>query len=155
MRVRESTIEQELIEKLGELKYTLRPDIRDRAALEANFRQHFQALNKVTLTDAEFARLLDEIVTPDVFAAAHTLRHRNAFTRDDGTPLNYTLVNIGDWCKNTFEVASQLRWRSRRWRSSRSRRCRPTCARRWLPTRRPRRPGMTSHRSPAATGSSG
>lgn len=53
MRVRESTIEQELIEKLGELKYTLRPDIRDRAALEANFRQHFQALNKVTLTDAE------------------------------------------------------------------------------------------------------
>src|SRR3546814_8554879 len=28
---------------------------------------------------------------------------------DDGTPLNYTLVNINDWCKNTFEVASQLR----------------------------------------------
>ncbi|GGZ63814.1 DEAD/DEAH box helicase [Lysobacter xinjiangensis] len=109
MRVREATIEQELIEKLGELKYTQRPDIRDRAALEANFRQHFQALNRVTLTDAEFARLLDEIVTPDVFAAAHTLRHRNAFIRDDGTPLNYTLVNITDWCKNTFEVASQLR----------------------------------------------
>lgn len=109
MRVRESTIEQDLIEKLGELKYTLRPDIRDRAALEANFRQHFQALNRVTLTDAEFARLLDEIVTPDVFSAAHKLRHRNAFTRDDGTPLNYTLVNIIDWCKNTFEVASQLR----------------------------------------------
>ncbi|HET8941708.1 MAG TPA: type I restriction endonuclease subunit R [Rudaea sp.] len=109
MQVRESTIEQELIDKLGELKYTLRPDIRDRAALEANFRQHFQSLNRVTLTDAEFARLLEEIVTPDVFAAAHTLRHRNAFTRDDGTPLNYTLVNITDWCKNTFEVASQLR----------------------------------------------
>ena len=33
----------------------------------------------------------------------------NAFTRDDGTPLNYTLVNIKDWCKNTFEVVSQLR----------------------------------------------
>ncbi|TAK37956.1 MAG: type I restriction endonuclease subunit R [Lysobacteraceae bacterium] len=109
MRVRESTIEQELIEKLGELKYTLRPDIRDRAALEANFRNHFEGLNRVTLTDAEFRRLLEEIVTPDVFAAAHTLRHRNAFTRDDGTPLNYTLVNTNDWCKNAFEVASQLR----------------------------------------------
>lgn len=109
MRIREATIEQELLEKLDELKYTLRPDIRDRAALEANFRQHFQTLNRVTLTDAEFARLLDEIVTPDVFSAAHTLRHRNAFTRDDGTPLNYTLVNITDWCKNTFEVANQLR----------------------------------------------
>ncbi|MFT3789560.1 MAG: type I restriction endonuclease subunit R [Rudaea sp.] len=109
MQVRESTIEQELIEKLGELKYTLRPDIRDRAALERNFREKFQELNRVTLTDAEFQRLLEEIVTPDVFTAAHTLRNRNAFTRDDGTPLNYTLVNIGDWCKNTFEVASQLR----------------------------------------------
>ena len=58
---------------------------------------------------AEFQRLLDEIVTPDVFTAAHTLRNRNSFTRDDGTPLNYTLVNISDWCKNTFEVVSQLR----------------------------------------------
>ena len=27
----------------------------------------------------------------------------------DGTPLNYTLVNIRDWCKNTFEVVNQLR----------------------------------------------
>ena len=109
MHVRESTIEQELIEKLAELKYSLRPDIRDRAALEDNFRKHFEALNRVSLTDAEFKRLLEEIVTPDVFTAAHTLRHRNAFTRDDGTPLNYTLVNINDWCKNTFEVASQFR----------------------------------------------
>ena len=109
MQVRESTIEQELIEKLGELKYTLRPDIRDRAAMERNFREKFEALNRVSLTDAEFPRLLEEIVTPDVFTAAHTLRHRNAFTRDDGTPLNYTLVNINDWCKDTFEVASQFR----------------------------------------------
>ena len=114
MRVRESTIEQELIEKLGELKYTLRPDIRDRAAMERNLREKFEALNRVSLTDAEFKRLLEEIVTPDVFTAAHTLRHRNAFTRDDGTPLNYTpltytLININDWCKNTFEVASQFR----------------------------------------------
>ena len=37
------------------------------------------------------------------------LRERNSFTRDDGTPLNYTLVNIKDWCKNTFEVVNQLR----------------------------------------------
>ena len=109
MHVRESTIEQELVEKLGELKYTIRGDIHNRAALEANFRKHFEALNRVNLTDAEFHRLLEEIVTPDVFTAAHTLRNRNAFTRDDGTPLNYTLVNINDWCKNTFEVASQFR----------------------------------------------
>ena len=61
------------------------------------------------LSDGEFARLLDEIVTADVFLASRTLRSINAFSRDDGTPLNYMLVNLKDWCKNHFEVINQLR----------------------------------------------
>ena len=105
----ESQIEDHLIEKLTDLKYAYRPDIRDRAALERNFRAHFEALNGVHLTDSEFGRLLEDLVTPDVFAAARALRERNTFERDDGTPLHYTLVNIKDWCKNTFEVVNQLR----------------------------------------------
>jgi type I restriction enzyme R subunit len=107
--VREDTIEYGFIGTLQNLKYDYRDDIHDRAALEQNFREKFEALNRVRLTDAEFARLLEEIVTPDVFTAARTLRSINAFTRDDGTPLNYTLVNLKDWCKNTFEVIHQLR----------------------------------------------
>jgi type I restriction-modification system DNA methylase subunit len=107
--VKEEHIEYGFIGKLQNLKYEYRADIRDRAALEMNFREKFEALNRVKLTDAEFARLLDEIVTPDVYTAAKTLRGINAFTRDDGTPLNYTLVNIKDWCKNHFEVIHQLR----------------------------------------------
>jgi type I restriction enzyme R subunit len=94
---------------LTDLKYTYRPDIRDRATLEDNFRWHFETLNHVHLTDDEFKRLLDEIISPDVFTVATLLREINSFTRDDGTPLNYTIVNIRDWCKNTFEIASQLR----------------------------------------------
>ncbi|MEQ1806546.1 MAG: type I restriction endonuclease subunit R, partial [Burkholderiaceae bacterium] len=43
------------------------------------------------------------------FTASRKLRERETFTRDDGTPLNYTLVNIKDWCKNSFEVVNQLR----------------------------------------------
>jgi type I restriction enzyme R subunit len=107
--VKEEHIEYGFIGKLQNLKYEYRDDIRDRAALEKNFRERFEALNRVKLTEAEFARLLDEIVTPDVYTAAKTLRGINAFTRDDGTPLNYTLVNIKDWCKNHFEVIRQLR----------------------------------------------
>jgi type I restriction enzyme, R subunit len=107
--VKEEHIEYGFIGKLQDLKYEYRADIRDRATLEKNFREKFEALNRVKLTDSEFARLLDEIVTPDVFAAAKTLRSINAFTRDDGTPLNYSLVNIKDWCKNHFEVIHQLR----------------------------------------------
>ncbi|KFB10489.1 DEAD/DEAH box helicase [Nitratireductor basaltis] len=109
MNTTESDLEASLVSKLQDLKYEYRPDIRDRASLEQNFRGKFEALNRVRLTDAEFARLLDEIVTPDVFTAARTLRERNSFIRDDGTPLNYTLVNIRDWCKNAFEVVNQLR----------------------------------------------
>ena len=105
----ESHLEDALIAKLQDLKYHYRPDIRDRATLEQNFRKHFETLNDVTLTDSEFQRLLDEIITADVYKNACTLRERNSFTRDDGTPLNFTLVNIKDWCKNTFEVVNQLR----------------------------------------------
>jgi type I restriction enzyme R subunit len=105
----EQQIEQSFIGTLVGLKYEYRSDITDRASLERNFREKFEALNRVNLTNGEFSRLLDEIVTPDVFTAAKFLRQINAFTRDDGTPLNYTLVNIKDWCKNTFEVINQLR----------------------------------------------
>ncbi|NOZ72331.1 MAG: type I restriction endonuclease subunit R, partial [Chloroflexi bacterium] len=106
---KEQEIEQGLIKKLGELKYAYRSDIRDREALEQNFREKFETLNRVKLTDAEFARLLDSIVSPDVFICAERLRHRNTFEREDGTPLHYQLVNLKDWCKNSFEVVNQLR----------------------------------------------
>lgn len=105
----ERQLEEALVTKLRDLKYEYRPSIRDRASLEANFREKFEVLNRVTLTDGEFQRLLDEIVTPDVYEASRSLRDREAFIRDDGTPLNYTLVNIKDWCKNSFEVVNQLR----------------------------------------------
>jgi len=56
-------------------KYVYRaPDIVDRSSLEQNFKAKFEALNKVTLTQNEFLRLRDEIITPDVFAASKKLR---------------------------------------------------------------------------------
>jgi type I restriction enzyme R subunit len=66
MKVSERQLEDELIDKLEGLKYVYRPDIRDRASLERNFREKIEALNRVKLTDAESYRLLDEIITRDV-----------------------------------------------------------------------------------------
>ncbi|MCG3114996.1 MAG: type I restriction endonuclease subunit R [Candidatus Manganitrophus sp. SA1] len=106
---KENQIEHALIAKLKDLKYTYRADIRDKAALEQNFRQKFEALNRVHLTEAEFARLRDEIITADVFTASQALREKGKFNREDGTPLEYMLVNLRDWCKNEFEVINQLR----------------------------------------------
>ncbi|MGV3664683.1 MAG: type I restriction endonuclease subunit R [Leptospira bouyouniensis] len=107
--VNELNIETNLIKKLEDLKYTYRGEIRNREDLERNFRKHFEELNKVKLTDSEFARLRDEIVNADVYQSAKLIRSRNTFEREDGTPLHYTLVNLNDWCKNNFEVINQFR----------------------------------------------
>jgi type I restriction enzyme R subunit len=105
----ENQIEESLIKQLTELKYIYRPDIIDRKTLEQNFKTKFEALNRVRLSENEFLRLREEIINPDVFVASKFLRERNYFQREDGTPLHYTLVNNKDWCKNDFEVISQLR----------------------------------------------
>ena len=106
----EQDIEQQLLNKLADdLKYIYRPDIHDRAALEANFRARFEELNRVHLSDAEFSRLMDMVVSGDVYKASCTLRELHTLERDDGTPLSFTLVNTRDWCKNSFEVVNQLR----------------------------------------------
>ena len=55
---REKQIEDSFIRKLTEqLKYVYRDDIHDRNALVANFRQKFETLNRVKLSDSEFDRL--------------------------------------------------------------------------------------------------
>ena len=113
MKTKEQEIERQFIKKLVGLKYVYRDDIHDRDALEANFRKKFEALNRVKLTDSEFERLLEEIVSPDVFESSERLRNRNTFEREDGTPLHYQLVNLKDWCKNSFEVVNQLRINTR------------------------------------------
>lgn len=109
MTINEPEVEYGFIGKLTDLKYSYRSDIKDRHALEQNFRTKFEILNRVKLSDTEFARLKEEIITPDVFLASKTLRQRNTFIREDGTPLHYSLVNITDWCKNDYEVINQLR----------------------------------------------
>jgi type I restriction enzyme R subunit len=107
--VKESDIEQEFIKDLVGLKYIYRDDIKDREALEQNFRSKFEELNDVKLTDPEFDRLLNEIISSNVYACSKAIRKIETFKRDDGSSLNYNLVNIDNWCKNTFEVINQLR----------------------------------------------
>lgn len=77
--LREDGIEYGFIGRLQGLKYEYRPDITNRATLETNVREKFEALNRVRLTESEFILLLDEIVTSDVFAASKTLRGINSF----------------------------------------------------------------------------
>jgi len=104
----EAQLEQQFLEKLQEMKYTYRSDIRNLDSLEKNFRQKFERLNFVSLSDDEFRKLLQENITSDVFTASKRLREKQTFTRNDGTTFDYSLVNLRDWCKNDYEVVNQL-----------------------------------------------
>jgi len=104
----EAQLEQQFLEKLQEMKYIYRSDIRDLNSLEKNFREKFERLNFVSLSDDEFRKLLLENVTSDVFTASKRLREKQTFVRNDGTTFDYSLVNIRDWCKNEYEVVNQL-----------------------------------------------
>ena len=104
----EAQLEQQFLEKMQELKYVYRSDIRDLDALENNFRQKFERLNFVSLSDDEFRKLLQENITADVFTASKRLREKQTFVRNDGTTFDYSLVNLRDWCKNDYEVVNQL-----------------------------------------------
>ena len=104
----EAQLEHQFLEKLKDLKYTYRSDIRDLDSLEQNFREKFQRLNYVTLSDDEFRKLLQENISSDVFTVSKHLREKQTFTRNDGTTIHYSLVNTRDWCKNEFEVINQL-----------------------------------------------
>ena len=79
--IKERQIEENLINKLIELKYDYRPDICDRYTLEQNFREKFERLNRVNLSDSEFNRLLEEIINADVFISSKRLREMNTFIR--------------------------------------------------------------------------
>lgn len=104
----EAQIEQQFLNKLKEMNYTYRSDIRNLDALERNFRQKFERMNFVTLSDDEFRKLIQENVTSDVFTASKRLREKQTFVRNDGTTFDYSLVNLRDWCKNDYEVVNQL-----------------------------------------------
>ena len=106
---KESQIEQHFIRHLEGLGYKYCKDIKDQTSLEANFRNKFEALNNVRLTDGEFERLMENIVSSDVYKASKTLRDKVEVVHDDGTTRFYPLVNLQNWCKNDYEVINQLR----------------------------------------------
>ena len=105
----ESQIEQKLIKQLEDFKYVYRADIKDRESLEKNFREKFNVRNYCHLSDSEFDMLLSDLIDKDVFKCSKKLREKQLFYREDGLPLYYNLINTDDWCKNVYEVVTQLR----------------------------------------------
>ena len=105
----EQELEQNLIDKLIRQDYE-HIEIKGPQDLKNNLKKQIEKANAINLSDSEFTTLYNQLITtPTVFTASTILRDRFLFEREDTTKINLLLYNKDSWCKNTFQVASQIK----------------------------------------------
>lgn len=104
----EAQLEESLIKRLGGLGYD-RVTITSDAELRANLKTQLEKHNKITLTDGEFARVMNQLNKGNVFDKAKTLREPKILVQsDDGDPIYINLLNTDHWCQNQYQVTHQV-----------------------------------------------
>lgn len=103
----EAQLENDLIKQLQGLAYTY-VEIKDESALLANLKKQLEAFNKVSLSEKEFAKVLNHLKKGNVFAKAKTLRDKMQLTKDDGTPLYLAFIDQEKPTNNIFQVTHQV-----------------------------------------------
>jgi len=108
----EAELERNLITRLIGLGYES-VSIHDSIGLLANLRVQLFKHNEKTLlgqtfSDAEFERVLNHLDKGNVFDRAKTLRDRFALARDDGSFAYIQFINMNEWCRNEYQVTSQI-----------------------------------------------
>ncbi|MDJ1493679.1 type I restriction endonuclease subunit R [Cytophagaceae bacterium DM2B3-1] len=103
----EKVLEDNLIDQLIGLGYS-RIVIRDEAALLANLKKQLEIHNNVTLTEKEFAQVLNHLNKGSVFDRSKTLRDKMQLTKEDGTSVYLEFINQQEWCRNQYQVTNQI-----------------------------------------------
>ena len=83
-------------------------------ALWKNVRSQLGKHNKTTFIDTEFKRIRNHLEKGSPFEKAHTLRDRFHLTRDDDTSFYVEFFNTEHWCRNEYQVATQIGIKGRR-----------------------------------------
>ncbi|QCO56296.1 type I restriction endonuclease subunit R [Pseudorhodobacter turbinis] len=109
----EAQLETSLIERL-KAKGWIPVRLADEAALWENLRSELGAHNGTTYSTAEFVKIRNHLEKGNVFAKAHTLRDRFQMTRDDGSSHYVQFMNAEHWCRNRYQVATQIGLTGRR-----------------------------------------
>lgn len=108
----EAELERQLIKQLTDLNY--QPvQISDEQALLENFKTQFsnhnaQALKGEPLSDKEFERVRAVIEGKSIFQSAQILRDKFVIERENGEKVHLELFDKTNWCKNQFQVTSQI-----------------------------------------------
>lgn len=103
----EAQLEEALVQRLGGLGYE-RVTIRGSDELLANLKRQLEKHNGLTLSEAEFERVLNHLDKGNVFDRAKTLRDRYALARDDGSRCWIEFLNTEEWCRNEYQVTHQI-----------------------------------------------
>jgi len=103
----EQTLENNLISQLQEMKYE-RVHITNEADLLINLKKQIEKHNKISLSDKEFAKILNHLNKGSIFERAKILRDEMHLTRDDNSSLYIQFFNSREWCQNQFQVTNQV-----------------------------------------------
>jgi len=111
----EYTLEEALLAQLEGLEYQ-RVSIDNEAGMLANLKRQLEVHNgNISLTQGEFARILNKLNTGGVTERAKVLRDRYALQRDEGGETAYiSFLNCDDWCRNEFQVTHQVKMTGKR-----------------------------------------
>ena len=104
----EQVLEDQLVAQLIDLGYS-KADVTDEASMLANLKAQLQTFNGLTLTDAEFTKVLHHLNKKSgVFNKAHILRDRMKLTRDDGDIAYLEFFDSANPLRNRFQVTQQV-----------------------------------------------
>lgn len=103
----EAQLEENLVSRLTGLGYE-RVSITDADQLRANLKLQLEVHNDLTLTENEFAKVINHLDRGNVFERAKILRDRFQFTRDDGSNCYLQFLNTEHWCQNQYQVTHQV-----------------------------------------------
>lgn len=109
----ETQLERKLVTRLNSMGWQ-NVRLPDEAALLANLRAQLDAINEITMSDAEFEKVCNHLDTGSVFERAKTLRGRLRLDREDGTSAWISFFNSEHWCRNRYQVATQIELTGRR-----------------------------------------
>lgn len=108
----EAELEKLLMKQLEKQQYTP-VKISNEEDLIRNFREQLnifneKKLNGTSFTDKEFERIMGYLEGRSIFESAKVLRDKFNLEREDGTKVYVEFFNSREWCKNIFQVTSQV-----------------------------------------------
>lgn len=103
----EQVLEDKLIAQLQKMGYKY-VTIPNEKSLIINLKSQLEKHNNISLSDAEFDKILNILNKGSVFEKAKTLRERQHIIRDNGDNLYFEFLNVEHWCQNEYQVINQI-----------------------------------------------